>query len=285
LAAHLILGAGYMGAALAEVALEQDDAVTLADNWYATDRDRLRELEHEGARVETADIRRSEDVERLLERDVDRVYLLAAQASRIVAEREPDYTESTNVTGARRVAEALVARGGAALVYASSLNVYGPSPTGPVSASHPYGRQGDLAHLSKIYAEQCLLMHAERAGFDLSVLRFGIVYGPSPASHEEDERQTVVDRFCRLVAAGEELPLDDGGRATIGAVHVEDCAWIMLHEPREPGVSFANVAAEAVTVADVAALARREPASGVPSCTFETPFRYRFRLADYMACA
>ena len=34
----LILGAGYIGAMLAECLLEQDDDVVLADNWYATDR-------------------------------------------------------------------------------------------------------------------------------------------------------------------------------------------------------------------------------------------------------
>ena len=35
--------------------------------------------------------------------------MLAAQASRPISEREPDYTEQTNLTGARRVAEAVAA--------------------------------------------------------------------------------------------------------------------------------------------------------------------------------
>jgi CDP-paratose 2-epimerase len=280
----LILGAGYMGAALAEVALEQDKAVTLADNWYLTERSQLEELEREGARVETADVRSAEDLDRLLSENPDRVYLLAAQASRPVAAAEPDYTEETNVTGARRVAEALGRAGGdAALVYASSLNVYGPSASGTVTTDHPYGPQRDLAHLSKVYAELCLRMYAEGGAFDLSILRFGIVFGPSPAAHEGPDHQTVVDKFCRLAAAGEELPLDDGGSATIGAVHVEDAACIMLAEPRAAGVSVANVAAESVTVADVAALAGGEKASGSPACIYETPFDYRFKLADYMS--
>ena len=34
----------------------------------------------------------------------DRVYLLAAQASRPISDEDPDYTEETNVTGARRSA-------------------------------------------------------------------------------------------------------------------------------------------------------------------------------------
>lgn len=275
-----------MGAALAEVALEQDHAVTLADNWHVTERAALEDLEHEGASVATADVRSRDDIERLLDARPDRVYLLAAQASRLVAERDPDYTEETNVTGARRVAEAVAQRGGPPLVYASSLNVYGPAQSGDIAPDTPYGPQRDLAHLSKIYAELCLSMHAERSGLDLSILRFGIVYGPSPVTHEDKpEHQTVVDKFCRLAAAGEPLPLDDGGRATIGVVHVEDCACIMLNEPRQSGVTVSNVAAESVTVADVAALARGEPAAETSGSSFETPFEYRFRLADYMACA
>ena len=51
--------------------------------------------------------------------------LLAAQASRPISERDPDYTEQTNLTGARRVAEAVAGSGANALVYGSSLHVYG----------------------------------------------------------------------------------------------------------------------------------------------------------------
>jgi UDP-glucose 4-epimerase len=282
LSSFLILGAGYMGAALAEVALEQDHDVTLADNWYLTERSRLDELEREGARIETADIRRAEDLNRLLAQGADRVYLLAAQASRFVAASDPDYTESTNVTGPRRVAEALARPDSPKLVYASSLNVYGPDLEGCVAADHPYGAQRDLAHLSKVWGELCLAMYAREHGFDLAILRFGIVYGPSLVEHSKPENQTVVDRFCRLAAAGEELRLDDGGRATIGVVHVEDAACIMLGSPSDPGLTASNVAAETVTVADIAALARGGESTGTPGFTFETPFDYRHRLADYM---
>ena len=271
-----------MGSTLGEVALEQDHDVTLVDNWYVTDRGDLAELEREGARIETADIRDRADLDRLLALQPDRVYLLAAQASRLIAASDPDYTETTNLTGVRRVAEAVAAGGAPPLVYASSLNVYGPDLKGDITTEHPYGPQRDLAHLSKIWAEECLALYAEAHGFDLAILRFGIVYGPSPVEHTRPESQTVVDRFRRLAAAGERLTVDDGGRATIGVVHVQDAACIMLDSPSSPGVSKANVAAETVTVGDIAALARGAKATGTPACKFETPFSYRYRLADYM---
>jgi nucleoside-diphosphate-sugar epimerase len=278
----LILGAGYLGAALAESALEQGHSVVLADNWYATDLEQLDGLKHAGAVLHTADIRNREDLDSLLAQRPQRVYLLAAQASRPLADRDPDYTEQTNLTGARRVAEAVAAAGGPALVYASSLHVYGSPLRGRIGPDHPYGPQGDLAHLSKVYAELCLGMYARGAAFDLALLRLGIVYGPSPVEHEQPESQTVVDRFRRLAARGQKLPLDDSGKATIGVVHVEDATRILLESPGGRGISAANVAAETVTVADVAALARGEEPRGSAACIFETPFTYRHRLADYL---
>ena len=283
LADLLILGAGYIGAALADLALDEGHRVVLADNWYATDPSALDGLRARGARVQTADIRSAEDLDRLLAPGPDRVHLLAAQASRPLSEREPDYTEETNLTGARRVAEAVAAAGGPPLVYASSLHVYGPRPgTGAVGPHTPYGPQGDLAHLSKIYAEGCLRLYAARHGFDLALLRLGITYGPSPVQHERPESQTVIDKFRRLAAAGQPLPLDDGGRATIGAVHVADVARILLDAPAAPGLTVENVAADTITVADVAALARGDEPGTPPEWTFASPYSYRRRVAEYL---
>jgi nucleoside-diphosphate-sugar epimerase len=252
--------------------------VTLADNWFATERGQLASLEARGARVETADIRRVDDVARLLADRRRRVYLLAAQASRPLSFRDPDYTEETNVSGARRVAQHVRAP----LVYASSLHVYGPDPAREVRPDHPYGPQSDLSHLSKVYAELCLQLYARREAFPLTILRLGIVYGPSPVEHDRPESVTVVDKFRRLAARGEPLPLDDGGRATVGAVHVDDAARILLDAPVEDGIAIENVAAETVTVADVAALARGEEPHGGAACSFVTPFEYRHRLASYL---
>lgn len=252
----------------------------LADNWYATERGQLDTLEARGARIETADIRRGDELEKLLDEPPRKVFLLAAQASRPLADRDPDYTEETNVTGARRVAEA-VAELGVPLVYGSSAHVYGDGLEGEIAADHPYGGQRDLSHLSKIYAELCLQLYARRAGFELSLLRLGVVYGPSPVEHARPESRTVVDKFKGLAAAGEDLPLDDGGRATIGVVHVEDAARILLGSPRS-ALEIENVVAETTTVAGVAALIRGEAPSVAPAWTFMSPFDYRHRLAEYL---
>jgi UDP-glucuronate decarboxylase len=279
----LILGAGYLGAALAELALQEGHDVTLADNWYATERQQLEPLQADGARIEAVDIRQRHDIDRVLADPPDRVYLTAAQASRPLSERDPDYTEETNLTGARRVAEAVSATGGLPLVYLSSLQVYGPSPDGDVDSGRGYGEQRDLAHMSKVYAELCLSLYARRTGFPLALLRLGVVYGRSPVEHSAPESETVVNKFRRLARAGEPLPLDAGGAATIGVVDVRDACRIMLESPDSAGVSADNVAAETLTVADIAALAEgREPAGGARA-RYASRFSYRHRLSGYLA--
>ena len=256
----LILGAGYLGAQIASRALDAGDDVVLADNWFATERTQVSVLEPRGARVVTADLRDRDQIHALLaDEQPSKVMFLASQASRPLSFEDPAYTEQTNLVGTRHVAEAVAAAGGPPVVFASSMNVYGGGLAGDVDADRPYGPQGDLAHLSKIYAELLLRMEADRHGFALSLLRLGIVYGPSPVEHERPESQTVVDKFRRLAAAGERLTLDGGGRATISVVHVDDAARIFLEAHDE----VANVAAETITVADIAALAEgREPVGG-----------------------
>jgi UDP-glucose 4-epimerase len=280
----LVLGAGYIGAAVARLALERGHEVTLADNWSATARAQVDGLERAGAWVETADIRDRAALDRLLSGGPERVLLLAAQASRPISERDPDYTEQTNLTGARRVAEAVAASGATALVHGSSLHVYGAGLRGEIGPSAPYGAQSDLAHLSKVYAELALGMHARRGGFGLVNARLGIVYGPSPVEHDAPESQTVIDRFRRLAAAGEPLTLDAGGRATIGAVHVDDVARILLDVPvPEPGgVAAYNVAAETLTVADVGALAEGRAPAGGPAWTLSPQLDYEHTVAEYL---
>jgi nucleoside-diphosphate-sugar epimerase len=261
----LVLGAGYIGAAVAELALARGQSVVLADNWRATARRQLAALEERGAVVETADVRDRAALDRLLAPGPERVMMLAAQASRPISERDPDYTEQTNLTGARLVAEAVAGSPSTVVVHGSSLHVYGSGLSGTIPRDHPYGEQGDLAHLSKIYAELALTMHARRGGFGVAHARLGIVYGPSPVEHQAPESQTVIDKFRRIAAAGGALPLDDGGSATIGAVHVADAARLLLNcqVPPPGGVTTYNVAAETLTVADVAALAEgRAPAGG-----------------------
>ncbi len=282
----LILGAGYVGAAVAQRALAAGHHVVLADSWLATERSQLDGLGAAGAEVRTADIRDPAALAALMDPRPDVVHLTAAQASRPLSEREPDLTEETGVAGVRRAGEAAAAAAVPAVVFASSLHVYGPGLRGEVGPDAPYGEQGDLAHLSKVYGELVLRMQARRHGFGLALMRLGIVYGPGPVVHDHADSVTVIEKFRRLAAAGEPLPVEGDGRATIGAVHLDDAARILLEATPGPGeVVAANVAGQTLTVGDVARLARGEAPLGDAPWWFASPFRYEHDVAGYLAPA
>lgn len=279
------MGAGYLGAVTAQRALGAGEAVTLADDWSVTDPGQVGGLEAAGAVVRTVDIRDRFGVQSLFEKvQPDRVLLLACQVSRPIADREPDRTEEINIFGVRRVAEAVVAVGGLPLVFASSLMVYGTNLAGEIWPDQPYGAQSDLAHLSKIYGELSLRLHAERHGFDLTVLRLAVLYGPSPVEHDDPDSQTVVDKFRRMAARGEQLTLHDDGHATIGVAHVDDAARILL-ATRPSGVRAEHVVAETITVADVAALAEGRRPRGDAAWSFSTAHSYQHRIAAYLSAS
>ena len=160
----LILGAGYLGAAIAARALAAGDEVTLADNWFATERVAGRGRRGRARRRLPTSAPRATSSALLAERRSTASIFTAAQASRPLSFADPDYTEQTNLVGARRVAQAVARR---RCVFASSLHVYGGGLSGAVGADRPYGEQGDLAHLSKVYAELVLKMEARRRGFPL----------------------------------------------------------------------------------------------------------------------
>lgn len=153
-----------------------------------------------------------------------------------------------------------------------------------VAPDQPYGPQTDLAHLSKIYGELSLRLHAERHRFHLTVLRLGILYGPSPVEHDDPDSQTVVDKFRRMAERGDQLTLHDEGRATIGVAHVDDAARILL-ATRPDGVRAEHVVAETITVADIAALVEGRQPRGVAGRSFSTPHTYQHRIADYLSAS
>ena len=263
----LVLGAGYIGAAVAELALARGRAGRAGRQLARHLARQLDPLERRGARVETADIRDARGARRAAgARARDRVVMLAAQASRPISEREPDYTEQTNLTGARRVAEAVAASAAARArprQLAARLRRRAERRGRPGRALRRAGRpRAHVQGLRRAGARHARpprrLRARERA--------------PGDRLRPEPGRA----RRARLGDGGRQVPpaggrrapsctLDGGGTATIGAVHVADAARLLLDCPvPEPGgVAHANVAAETLTVADVAALAEgREPAGG-----------------------
>ena len=203
--------------------------------------------ETQGADADAA----QQDGERLL------VFHLAAQPSASLAVREPALTERSNLTGARVVLEAAKTHG-ARVVFGGSFRVYGDELIGQTIDEHaPYGRVGDLSHLSKVYVEQL----ARMIGVPFISVRLGVTYGLSPIMKTAPAFMTVPNLFCKRACAGEVLQvLEDRPMAFI---HVEDAATALLEaaeligHPTSSPWRAVNAAPEVATIGQIARIVQQ----------------------------
>jgi nucleoside-diphosphate-sugar epimerase len=257
--ATLLTGVGYIGAALLRRLAEREpsEKIVALDNFFSTSREQIEAVLPRGARFVVGDVADrnviSSAFAALGESQDIIVYHLAAQPSAGIAVREPEMTERSNLVGARVVLEA-AREHGARVVFGGSFRVYGDELNGQtVDEDMPYGRVGDLSHLSKIYVEQL----ARMLGVPFVSVRLGITYGLSPIMKTTPELMTVPNLFCQRAARGEELRvLEDRAMAFI---HVRDAAEALLAAAKRSGPVFQvmNAAPEVATIGQVARTVQR----------------------------
>ncbi|HEV2125745.1 MAG TPA: NAD(P)-dependent oxidoreductase [Chloroflexota bacterium] len=258
----LVVGAGYIGAALAESLCAGGQDVVAFDNGFATDWPALEALARRwGAslRVHRGDLRDRNAVDSAFAAagTVEVVFLLAAQASAHPDAAPAEYTETTNLQGPRIVLDAAMRHGKPPVVYGSSFHVYGSGLTGAVDETRPYGRFRDLSHLSKVYVEKLGEMYAGLHGVGFAPVRLGIVYGVSPVTKRDLRFVTVPHAFCLRTLAGETLRVNPSGMSPIGFIHLDDAVSALRCAASGLAYAPANAVSEFATAADVARTVRR----------------------------
>ena len=254
----LILGVGYLGAALAASLLTVGQEVVGFDNLSSTDSKAIDALRrHGGFRLVEGDVASAEDVARAFDAaPVETVFLLAGQSSSNDAAVAAEYTELTNLRGPRLVFDQCWARQVETVVFGSSLRVLGQPLPPTFDEGAPYGAQRDLSHLSKVYAEKLLELYATRAPqrrIRAIAARLAIVYGLSPVIKHDYSFMTVPNRFALQARRGETLRLSAGAGA-LSLLHVDDAvrALIQCADLGEAGYRPVNVLGEWCTLAGLA---------------------------------
>lgn len=264
---NLITGVGYIGAALAEALLADGQHVVGLENGFSTVPQVVNRLaRHPRFTLVRGSINSARSMARAFEatsKPVDVVYHLAAQASAHPQAAPPSYTEATNLAAPRLLYEAAVQHGARALVYGSSFRVYGDDLAGVVGEDTPYGRIGDLSHLSKVYAEKLLEMLAAQHPVPVVNVRLGVVYGLGPLMKNDPRFLTVPNLFCTRVVAGEPLTVHAGANRPIGFLHLDDAVQALrvaaiIALARGAGATSVNAVSEVLGVGEVAAMVEHE---------------------------
>ena len=170
-----------------------------------------------------------------------------------MALRDPETTERSNLVGARVVLEAARDRG-APVIFGGSFRVYGDDVTGQtIDESLPYGRVGDLSHLSKVYVEQL----ARMIGGAFVSVRLGVTYGLSPIMKTAPQFMTVPNLFCQRAVSGEVLQVHED--RPMAFIHVDDAADALVHATDCVGAGWhvVNAAPEVATIGQVARTVQR----------------------------
>src|SRR5712691_12657482 len=226
--ATLLTGVGYIGATLLSRLAErggQTAPMVALDNFFSTSREQVRAALPPCCQLIEGDVADPSVVGRAFDAaggDDVVVYHLAAQPSAGIAQTDPQTTERSNLVGARVVLEAAHARE-ARVVFGGSFRVYGDDLAGQtVDEQTPYGRVGDLSHLSKIYVEQL----AHMIGGRFVSVRLGVTYGLSPIMKTTRAFMTVPNLFCQRAVQREALQvLED---RPVAFIHVRDAADALI---------------------------------------------------------
>jgi len=167
-------GTGFLGTALVRDLLARRVPVRV----LARPSRRADLLETQGAEVVRGGLGDPDCIAHAVE-GVDVVYHLAAKVDTPGSKAE--FLE-TNVGGTERVLTACLRQGVGRVVYASSLAVYGPVPSGQrIDEDTAYDELPQLRDFyaeSKILADQFAVTFARKTALPMTIIRPGIVYGP-----------------------------------------------------------------------------------------------------------
>jgi nucleoside-diphosphate-sugar epimerase len=231
--------------------------VVAFDNFSSTSRTAAEAALPHGAQLVEGDLAEPMDVARAFDQlgraDDLLIYFLAAQPSAARAMECPQLTERANLVGARVLLEAARERQ-ARVIFGGSFRVYGNELAGSlVDEASPYGRVGDLSHLSKIYVEQL----ARMLGVGFVSVRLGVVYGLSPVMKTVPALMTVPNLFCQRAAKGEPLRvLEDRPLAFIHVFDAADALICAAAQFQDADWAVVNAAPEVATIGQLARTVR-----------------------------
>lgn len=195
----------------------------------------------------TADIRDRNLSDRIPD-GIDTVIHLAAVSRDPDCQRDPVQCYDVNVTGTVNVFEACHAKRARQFIFASTEWVYDSFYPGSAKLESDPIDSGKLTSdyaLSKLAAESALRVRHLQTGVSVTVLRFGIIYGPRPTNW------SAAEHLLAAVASGE--PVKIGSRATARCfVHVADIARGILAAVGRVGHDVINIQGDAlVTLGEI----------------------------------
>lgn len=192
---------------------------------------------------------RSPNVEEEIPLGADALIHLAAVSTDSACRRDIKNAFDVNVGGTLSLIKAAEARRVKQFVFASSEWVYGGVETGDVQTEEsPIDLARVLSEyaLTKIVAERLLYMAHKQGSFSVTVLRFGIVYGPRPANW------SAVEQLFHAVQTNATVEVKGSLKTARRFIHVSDIADGILRAVGQEGYEVFNLTGDVlITLGDI----------------------------------
>ena len=250
-------GAGFIGAALADVLLDRGDSVVAIDNlndYYEVSLkearlDRIRKrTDSNRFTFEQGDIADRSAMDGLFaSQQFDAVVNLAAQAGVRYSLENPAAYIDANLVGFGNVLEGCRHAGIGHLVFASSSSVYGGNTRLPFSEDHAVDHPVSLYAATKKANELLAHTYAHLYSLPCTGLRFFTVYGPW------GRPDMAFFKFTRMIIAGEPIPVYNHGQLTRDFTYIDDIVTGIVHVLDRPASSDKNFDTENPTPASSSA--------------------------------
>lgn len=150
--------------------------------------------------------------------DIDAVIHMAAIADVGAVLKRPHYSESINVRGTINVLEAAKESNTKRIVFGSTTWVYSDADSEEVDEATPLHAPSHLYTATKLAGEYYCKSYSELYGLEVTVLRYGIPYGPRARDG------AVVPVFVNKALNGEPITIAGDGSQYRKFVYVEDLA-------------------------------------------------------------
>jgi nucleoside-diphosphate-sugar epimerase len=229
-------GAGFIGAHIVRVLLEQGAQVRVLDNFSTGRRENLEGLRgrleiHEG------DVRDPRKVKDAVS-GVDVIFHEAAFVSVPQSMDEPQDCFDVNITGTSLLFDAARKAGVKRAVVASSAAVYGDSDAMPLVEETPLRPLSPYA-VSKRVDEMYAGLFTDSFGFDVVALRYFNVYGPR--QRPDSQYAAAVPIFIRCLLDNKSITVFGDGGQSRDLINVHDVVranLIASEHPAAPGMVF-----------------------------------------------